>query len=177
MPQAQAQSRAFEDAIETDGLKCIGCSMQENNSMLQCACQYTFWRKMQVRQLKRKVTDNPVVLRIMDQLKLQNKTEKELVRHLGLSDSAFSSWKFKNGKGYEKRIDEIASFLGVTKQYLYDGIDEYINGDTITPSEIRLLKNYRKMGDEQKKNYMKMGEFLVMSTDYERLPTLEESNE
>lgn len=113
----------------------------------------------------------------MDQLKLQNKTEKELVRHLGLSDSAFSSWKFKNGKGYEKRIDEIASFLGVTKQYLYDGIDEYINGDTITPSEIRLLKNYRKMGDEQKKNYMKMGEFLVMSTDYERLPTLEESNE
>ena len=120
-----------------------------------------------MRQAKRKMTENPVVLRIMDQLKLQNKTEKELVRHLGLSDSSFSSWKFNDGKGYEKRIDEIASFLGVSRNYLYEGIDDYINSDTLKATEIKVVKLFRAMGNEQKKSFMKTGEFLVMATKYE----------
>ena len=117
----------------------------------------------------RKMTDDPVVLRIMDQLKLQGKTEKELVRHLGLSNSAFSSWKFENGKGYEKRLNEIADFLGISKSYLVEGIDDYINKDTLTATEIKLIKQFRSMGNEQQRNYMKMGEFLVYSTKYERM--------
>ncbi len=125
-----------------------------------------------MRQKKRKVTENPVVLRIMDQLKLQGKTEKDLVRHLGLSDSAFSSWKFEDGKGYEKRIDEISEFLGVTKGYLYDGIDDYVNADTLTATEIKLVKQFRTMGNEQQKNFMKLGDFLVMSTKYERMDAI-----
>lgn len=125
-----------------------------------------------MRQNKRKLTDNPVVLRIMDQLKLQGKTEKELVRYLGLSDSAFSTWKYEDGKGYEKRIEEIAKFLGTTRSYLYDGIDDYVNSDTMTATEIKIIKQFRAMGNEQQKNYMKMGEFLVMSTKYERMDAI-----
>lgn len=128
-----------------------------------------------MREQTRKMTDDPIILRIMDQLSLQGKTEKELVRYLGLSDTAFSSWKFQNVKTYIKRIDDIALFLGVSKNYLINGTDYFINQGTLTATEIKIIKQFRAMGNEQQKNYMKMGEFLVMSTNYEREGT-DESN-
>ena len=129
-----------------------------------------------MRQAKRKMTEDPIILRITDMLKIQNRTEKELVQYLGLSNSAFSSWKFENSKGYEKRIDEIAEFLGVTKKYLLEGIDDLVNMDTITGTEIKLVKLYRNMGNKERKSLMRICEYLVNSTKYERINavTLEE---
>ena len=125
-----------------------------------------------MRVAKRTLTDDPVVLRMMDQLKLQGKTEKDLVRSIGMSNTAFSTWKYENVKTYHKHITDIAAFLGVTEQYLLDGTDEYVNKDTMTGTEIKLIKLFRSMGNEQQKCFIKNGEFLAMSTKYERMDAI-----
>ena len=79
-----------------------------------------------MRETVRTMTDDPVVLRIMDQLKIEGKTEKDLVKHLKMANGTFSSWKFANVKSYRKRIGEIASFLGVSSEYLLEGKDDYV---------------------------------------------------
>lgn len=125
-----------------------------------------------MRTATRKMTDDPVVHRILDQLKLQTKTEKDLERYLGLSNGSISAWKFANVKTYVKQIDRITEYLGVSKEYLLEGTDEYVNKDTLTATEIKLIKTFRLMGNEQQKCFMKNGEFLVMSTKYERMDAI-----
>lgn len=125
-----------------------------------------------MRKAVRKLTDDPAVLRIMDQLELQGKTGKELENHLGLANGTYTSWKYRNVKSYRNRIDEIAEFLGVSKGYLIEGIDEYVDANTLTGTEIKMIKIFRSMGNEQQKNYLKTGEFLVMSTKYERMDAI-----
>ena len=38
--------------------------------------------------------------RILELLKEQGKTEKELIQYLGLANGAFTPWKFGDTKGY-----------------------------------------------------------------------------
>ena len=124
-----------------------------------------------MREAVRKMTDDPAVLRIIDQLNLQGKTGKELEKHLGLSNGTFSAWKFANVKSYKKRIDEIAQFLGVTTEYLLEGTMDHINRETITETEKKLIQMFRNMGNEQQKHYIKLGEYLTNLTRYERMDT------
>ncbi len=122
-----------------------------------------------MRKVTREMTKDPVVLRIMDQLKLQGKTEKELVTHLGMSSTTFSSWKFENVKTYRKNISAIAEFLDVTEAYLLEGLDDFVNKDTMTGLEIKLVKLFRSMGNEEQKCFMEMGQLLIKSTKYDRM--------
>ncbi len=122
-----------------------------------------------MRKMVRELTKDPVVLRIMDQLKLQGKTEKELVTGLGMSNTAFSSWKFENVKSYRKKITEIAKFLGVSEGYLLYGVDDYINQETMSGLEVELVKLFRSMGNEERKCYLKIGQLLIKSTKYDRM--------
>ena len=124
-----------------------------------------------MREAVRKMTEDPTVLRIIDQLKMQGKTGKELEKHLGLSNGTFSAWKFGNVKSYKKRIDEIAKFLGVTKEYLLEGTVDHINRETITETEKKLIQMFRDMGNDQQKHYIKLGEYLTNLTRYERMDT------
>ena len=123
-----------------------------------------------MRKQVRQMTDDPVVLRIIDQLKLQGKTEKELVGYLGMANGTVSSWKFANVKSYKTYISQIAEFLNVTEEYLLEGEDDVNN--TITGREIKLIKLFRSMGNEQQKCFMKNAEFLAMSTKYERMDAI-----
>lgn len=125
-----------------------------------------------MRETVRTMTDDPVVLRIMDQLKIEGKTEKDLVKHLKMANGTFSSWKFANVKSYRKRIGEIASFLGVSSEYLLEGKDDYINKDTLTATEIKLLKAFRMMGNEQQITFMKVGDFFATSTKFDRMKSV-----
>ena len=102
----------------------------------------------EMRTPKGKLTDDPVVLRILDQLKIQGKTEKDLQQKLGMSNGAFTAWKYKNVKSYLKRIDEIAEYLDVDKCYLLEGRDDYVNINSLTGIEVKLIKTFRSMGNE-----------------------------
>ena len=116
-----------------------------------------------------KLTDDPVVLRIMDQLQLQNLTEKSLLEFLGASNSLFNAWKYRNVKSYVKYIDRIAEYLDVEKEYLLEGTDSYVNRDTLTATEIKMVGLFRDMGNRQQATFIGIGEMLVESTKFERM--------
>ena len=122
-----------------------------------------------MRESVNKLTDDPVVLRIMDQLQLQNLTEKSLLEFLGTSNSLFNAWKYRNVKSYVKYIDRIAEYLGVEKDYLLEGTDSYVNKDTLTATEIKIVGLFRDMGNKQQSTFIGIGEMLVESTQYERM--------
>ena len=62
---------------------------------------------------KREAVDDPIVDRIEQTLQSQNKTKKELMSFLGLKDTNFTNWKYRNSKAYMKYIDRISEYLGV----------------------------------------------------------------
>lgn len=139
-----------------------------------------------VRKLRSKVSDIPaarstvvpeihevVKVEILDdklpaQLKIQGKTEKDLQQKLGMSNGAFTAWKYKNVKSYLKRIDEIAEYLDVDKSYLLEGRDDYVNINSLTGIEVKLIKTFRSMGNEQQRCFIELGVYLQMATMQER---------
>ena len=113
----------------------------------------------------REMTDDPIVIRIIDQLQVCDKTEKELELFLGVSNGTVNSWKFKNVKTYTKWIDQISEFLDTPKDYLLEGARDY-NGEKITPSEMKVLELYRQMGNKQQVTLMSLMDIMVESTRY-----------
>ena len=107
------------------------------------------------------LTNDKIVLKIMELLKIQGKTEKELTDHVGLSNTTFTKWKYKGLKSYRKHLDKIAEFLEVTPEYLTEGVDDIINLGTMTTSELKLLQLYRKMGDDAKETLLKTAGMFV----------------
>lgn len=83
--------------------------------------------------------------RLFDELEKQGKHPSDLCRHLGIRTSITSGWKQLKTDPPAKYIIPIASFLGVSVDYLLTGKD----GQTSTvfsPSdkqEAELLKQYR----------------------------------
>ena len=93
----------------------------------------------------RTMTDDPVLLRIMDLLKRNGHTEKDLLRNLNLKDTTFNRWKFENSKSFMQHIDKIADYLGVSIDYLIRG---FINeGTTVSfvAEEKEIIDTYRKL--------------------------------
>ena len=95
-------------------------------------------------QPRKDVSEEPVLERIMDLLREQKKTDKELTDYLGMTNGVFSKWKYQGGKSYFKHIKEIAEFLEVTPAYLLHGDDD-IQPNALSGQETRLLSMYRKL--------------------------------
>lgn len=56
--------------------------------------------------------------KIQTLLKEQQKTQKQLMEHLGLGKTAFTGWKSGANTSYKKHIDKIGEFFGVSTDYL-----------------------------------------------------------
>lgn len=56
--------------------------------------------------------------KIVEELKKQRKTQKDLTDYLGLQKNAFSNWKHGNNTSYLKHLPKIAEFLNVSIDYL-----------------------------------------------------------
>ena len=61
--------------------------------------------------------------RIKQELKLQNKKQVDLAKHLGVQKSTLSEWLNGNNEPPMKAIVEIALYLNVTTDYLL-GIED-----------------------------------------------------
>ena len=94
--------------------------------------------------IEEKISDEPVLRRIMFLLEQQGKNDKRLLEHLHLANGAFTKWKYSGGKSYFKHIKEIASFLNVTPGYLLHG-DEDVTYGSLTGQELKLVQQYRKL--------------------------------
>lgn len=55
---------------------------------------------------------------IINELKLQHKTQKDLMDFLGIHPNVFTNWKAGRAKSYTKYIYQIAAFLDVSPEYL-----------------------------------------------------------
>ena len=56
--------------------------------------------------------------RIINELKTNGKSQKDLTDFLGLKQSAFTDWKNGKTASYEKQLPRIAEYLGVSIDYL-----------------------------------------------------------
>ena len=113
------------------------------------------------------LTNDKTVLKIMETLKVQHKTEKQLLEYLGLANGTFTKWKYKNVKSYKKHIDRIAKFLNVTPEYLTQDVEDVISMQTLTAHEFRLLQLYRTMGEKQRDALLTAAEYYNMAYRYQ----------
>ncbi len=116
----------------------------------------------------KKLTDDPVLLRILDLLKEKGSTEKDMVRYLGIGNGAFTHWKYEGQKSFHQHIGAMAEYLGVTPNFLLYGEDKEVNVDTLSVSEIKLIKLYRGMGINQKECLVHTANWFVNVPDDEK---------
>jgi hypothetical protein len=117
-----------------------------------------------MRKTQKQIVENPVIQRILETLKSRSVKQNELTDHLGLSNGIFTKWKYEGVESYMKYIDSIADFLHVSKDYLLYGGNEDCIKFEIMPSEIELIKKYRKLSDNQR-SYISDGIDLFINSN------------
>ena len=99
----------------------------------------------------KKMTEDPVVLRILDLLHEQNRKDKELTDFLGLPPGSMARWKYDGLLVYLKYIVQICDFLQTTPNYLFYGKsskDDYFEG--LSPLENDIIRMLRLVDDDRK---------------------------
>ena len=99
--------------------------------------------------------ENVIVSRITDLILVQGKQQKDLVEFLGLTKSAYNSWKTGKSNSYMQHIDEIAKFLNVSPLYLLRG-----DSDGNTDFETKFLAILRKLTKEQQEKLLLFAESM-----------------
>ena len=97
----------------------------------------------------RKMTDNPVVQRIVGLIREQGKKEKDLTDHIGIAPGAMSKWKYDGSYVYIKYIYEICEFLDTTPNYLFFGPED--KEERLSPGEKEMIRMYRSLDVGRKK--------------------------
>ena len=92
----------------------------------------------------REISDDIVLERILERLREQGKTDKQLVEHLGLSNGAVTKWKHQGSRSYMSRIGEIAKFCGVSTDYLLHGT-LHTGSNELSDVESEIITMYREL--------------------------------
>lgn len=97
---------------------------------------------------------------IMDLLKQQKKTQKDLTDFLGITKNAFTNWKNGNNTSYLKKLPEIADFFNVTTDYLL-GKSKYKTADEKEFSELEfaLLGEIHDLTQEEQQKILEFARF------------------
>ena len=118
-----------------------------------------------MRKPSHEMTNDPIVLKIVYELRVQGKTVVDLEEALGVQKGVVARWKYSNSKSYKKYINDIASFLNLTvKQLCEDAIGE-IKKD-VSASEMQIVGMYRQLGSEERKYILKAMESLIEISEY-----------
>ena len=84
----------------------------------------------------KKLTDDPIVRRIMALLRKRKKTERELTEFLGISSGGMSKWKYYGSSEYLKYVESpksyqenygLKAFLPIAKNYNFSHYDDFGN--------------------------------------------------
>lgn len=92
-----------------------------------------------------------------------------MVVYLGLGNGAFTHWKYENQKSFHQHIGPMAEYLGVTPNFLLYGKDEEVNVDTLSVSEIKLIKLYRRLGIGQKECLIHTADWFSNALDNKKI--------
>lgn len=85
-------------------------------------------------------------------LQLNNKSQQDLVKDLGLSSSTVSNWYTGLKLPRMNKIEMLANYFGINKSDLLEDKSLNIkkNKNTLTKEEIELLENYNKLDNKDK---------------------------
>ena len=99
---------------------------------------------------------DPIIGRVVAELRAQKKSQLELAQHLGVTQNVITDWKSGRIKSYTKYIHGIADFLGVSVEYLKGETDKKekhfvpmeemlwnVAVKVLTPHEERVILAYR----------------------------------
>ena len=86
--------------------------------------------------------------KILELLKSQGKKQKDLTDYLGLSKNSFSNWKSGDNTSYLKHIPKIATFLGVSADYLL-GNNSTSSQPILSAHELKVILAYRSRPEMQ----------------------------
>lgn len=90
-----------------------------------------------------------ILIKILDKLNEQNKSQKDLTDFLGIHSNNFTNWKNGRNTSYLKYISQIAEYLNVSTDYLLGS--EYKNNpseDTLDEFENKILILARTNGKQ-----------------------------
>jgi transcriptional regulator with XRE-family HTH domain len=104
---------------------------------------------------KRGVFILSTINKISELLSEQGKTQKELTDYLGITKNAFTDWKSGRIKSYNKHLDKIAEFFGVSVDYLL-GKTPSPEREDIPEDEKRLRDLLSQMSEEQLQTALKI---------------------
>jgi len=91
-----------------------------------------------------------ILVRILETMKKRGIRQKELTTYLGITETAFTKWKFKGSISYVKYIDRIAEFLHVPANYLLYGTIEDPHSKQISFEDIELVNAISELTDSEK---------------------------
>ena len=97
----------------------------------------------------KELTDNQVVIRIIELVKRRRKKEIELAEYLRIPTGSMAKWKYYGGTSYLRYINQICEFLDTTPNYLFWGIEK--TEDQLSVSEKEMFRMYRSFDDCRKK--------------------------
>ena len=86
--------------------------------------------------------------RIDSLMKQQGRQHKELNEYLKLGERTYNNWKTGKSSTYLQHIDEIATFLGVSPNYLITGNDKYSSSNAL---EDELLDVFRPLSEQKQR--------------------------
>lgn len=121
-----------------------------------------------MRQATHQLTKDPVMLKILDELKRQNKTGEDLEQAIGVGNGAVSRWKYVNKKTYMNHIDKIASFLNVTTEYLQSIPEKEVEIDNLTETEKKMILEFRRMEAEERRSLIDTIAIYTNSSEWRR---------
>lgn len=97
-----------------------------------------------------------VITNIVNLLKEQKKTKKELCEYVNVSPTNFGNWLSGRNTGFMKLIYKIAEFFSVSVDYLLGYEKEKIPQDNISEDEKLFLDLFRKLSPEKRQMLIDM---------------------
>ena len=118
-----------------------------------------------MKETKREVTDDPIMLRIIEAVDKSGKKASELMDFLSISKNSFDNWKFRGLKSYMTYIDKIADFTGTSLDWLIRGYEP--DSSMLTADEIEIVQGYRNLNVVRKNLMRDLLDNLVEVSQYE----------
>ena len=110
----------------------------------------------------KEMTNNPVVIRIIELVKKLGKKEIDLAEYLHVPTGSMAKWKYYGGTSYLRYIDQICEFLDTTPNYLFWGEEE--TEGQLSYSEKEMIRVYRNLEDGKKKCIRETMKYFSEST-------------
>lgn len=94
--------------------------------------------------------NDEILKRILETMKKRGVRQKDMTQHLGITEPAFTRWKYSGSSSYLKYIDTIAEYLNVPSDYLLYGTVDSGHKKQITFEDIEILNSLADLTPNEK---------------------------